>query len=227
MKSYFKHDLKQSFLVLEGEEGWEEDFQTRMLNENNIPGILKINVKFVDNKVFYYYDISGKNSLKTIYEKAKLKRDQIKKLVEDVIQTIRETQKYMLDGTGIILDPEYIYFEDEKYYFCYYPRCDRDLRKEFHKLTEFFVREVDYKDREGVHLAYTLHKETMEEHYSIEKIMEGIHEEVDVPRISYEEKMEEQKEETFIVAEKKEKWGSVKKLWERAKKEKWGYWEGL
>ena len=49
-----------------------------------------------------------------------------------------------------------------------------DIKEEFHKLTEFFVREVDYKNKEGVHLAYTLHKATMEEHYSIEKIMEEL-----------------------------------------------------
>lgn len=226
MKSYFKHNLKQAFLIIEGEEE-TEDFQARMLNENDIPGLLKTSVKFVDDKVHYYYDISGKSSLKMIYEKSKLKKEQMKFVVESVIQAIRQVQKYMLEGSGILLDPEYIYCEDEKYYFCYYPRCDLDLRKEFHKLTEFFVREVDYKDREGVHLAYTLHKETMEEHYSIEKIMEGIHEEVEVPKISYEEKREENMEENMIIAEKKEKWGSVKKLWEKAKREKWGYWEGL
>ena len=33
------------------------------------------------------------------------------------------------------------------------------------------MREVNYQDEEGVHFAYTLHKATMETHYSIERIM--------------------------------------------------------
>ena len=41
-------------------------------------------------------------------------------------------------------------------------------------MTEFFVREVNYKDEDGVHFAYSMHKMTMEENYSIEEIMQKI-----------------------------------------------------
>lgn len=226
MNTYYKNNLKQAFLILESEENSEEDFQSHMLQLNEIPGILSTSIKHIDNKIHYYYDISGKTSLQSIYEKEKLHKEQIKLLVEAILRTMREVQKYMLDGEKIMLDPEYIYFENDSYYFCYYPQCSQELTKAFHILTEFFVREVDYKDKEGVHLAYTLHKETMEENYSVEKIMEQIGGE-DVAIVNYEEKIEEQSMVNIAIAEKKELWEPVKKLLEKTKKEKWGRWEGL
>ena len=227
MKSYYKNNLKQAFLILEGEENLKDDFQNHMLQGNEIPGLLKCNVKYIDNKGHYYYDISGKTSLQTIYEKTKLNKDTIKRLVDAVLQTMKEIQRYMLDGARILLEPEYIYCEGETYFFCYYPPYKQELKEEFHKLTEFFVREVDYKDKEGVYLAYTLHKATMEENYSVEKIMEEMLEGEPIAVVSYENKIEEHVQDNIAIAERKELWEPVKRLLERTKKEKWGRWEDL
>ena len=227
MKIYYKNDLKKSFLIIEGEESDEGDFQNKMLEENEIPGVLVTSIKYIDNKIHYYYDISGKVSLHSIYEKEKMSKDHIKSLVDAVLQVMKEVPKYMLDGHGILLEPEYIFMEKEQYYFCYFPQNELEITKEFHHLTEFFVREVDYKDKEGVHLAYTLHKETMEEHYSIEKIMENALEGEPIEIVTYEQKMEEQTSVNIKIAEKKEMWEPVKRLLEKTKRERWGRWEGL
>lgn len=227
MKTYYKNDLKKSFLIIEGEEDAKGDFQNKMLEENEIPGVLVTSIKYIDNKSHYYYDISGKVSLQSIYEKEKMSKEHIKSLVDAVLQVMKDVPKYMLDGHGILLEPEYIFMEKEQYYFCYFPQNELEITKEFHHLTEFFVREVDYKDKEGVHLAYTLHKETMEEHYSIEKIMENALEEEPIEIVTYEQKMEEQTSVNIKIAEKKEMWEPVKRLLEKTKRERWGRWEGL
>lgn len=231
MKVHYKNNLKQAFLIIEGEDNIEEDFQVFMLQGNEIPGLLKTSIKYIDNRSHYHYDISGKVSLQAIHEKRKLSGEDIKRLIYALLQTMKEIQKYMLDGTGILLEPEYIYCEGETYFFCYYPPGNRELREEFHKLTEFFVREVDYKDKEGVHLAYTLHKATMEENYSIEKIMDKAVNEEPIQEIRYEERMEESIKEDMeqegLIAEKQEFWEPVKNLLDRKKREKWGCWDEI
>lgn len=224
MKAYIKNDLKQTFLILEGEEDREEDFRTSMLQGNEIPGLLKTSITYVDNKRHYHYDISGKISLKAKYEKTKLSGEDIRRLVYAILQVIREAKNFMLNTEDIILNEEYIYCEGEEYFFCYKPSCQLKLTEEFHKLTEYFVREVDYKDEEGIHLAYTLHKSSMEENYSIEKIMEKLEEEESAPPIRYDERMEGYKEEESTIAEKKEFWEPVRRFLERRKKEKWENW---
>lgn len=227
MRAYYKNDLKQAELVLVGEENEEEDFQSMMLQENEIPGILKTKVRYVDNLSHYHYDISGKVSLAEKHEKEKLRQEEIRQLIYRLLSTIKGIQKYMLEGRGILLDPQYIFCEKEKYVFCYYPPNHVEVKEEFHKLTEFFVKEVDYRDKEGVYLAYTLHKATMEKHYSIERIMEEIVQEKEEPIVDYQERIEKQEDKNIAVAEKTEFWEPVRSLLERKKKEKWGYWDEI
>lgn len=228
MKTYYKNDLKRAYMILEGETQEQEDYQIIMLKENEISGILNMDVHYVDNQSQYYYDISGKTSFKTLHEKLNLTLEDMRRLVNDLLHAIQILKKYMLDGKCILLDPEYIFCENETYYFCYYPFCSLDIRKEFHKLTEFFVREVNYKDDEGVRFAYTLHKATMEENYSIEEIMKQFgpeeKEEVEeIPIISYTDRLESMALEESIVEERDSMWDSVRKFLERSKKRKWGY----
>lgn len=231
MKTYYKNDLKRAYMILEGEEGDKGDYQIIMLKENEIPGILNMDERYVDNQCQYYYDISGKTSIKVLHEKLNLTLDNMKQLVHDLLQAIQTLKKYMLDGNHILLDPEFIFCEDNTYYFCYYPSCRQDIREDFHRLTEFFVREVNYQDEKGVHFAYTLHKATMEENYSIEEIMKNFipdvveeeSESFEMPVVNYTEQMENLAMEESVVEEKDSMWESVRKFLERSKKRKWGY----
>lgn len=219
MNTYVKNNLKQALLILEGESTIEDDFQTFMLKENEISGLLKATTKYIDDKSLYRYDISGKISLQTKHEKIKMSNEDIERLIRALLELLREIQKFMLEPIGILLSPEYIFCEGDKYFFCYYPPCKLEPAEEFHKLTEFFVREVDYRDKEGIHLAYTLHKSSMEENYSIEKIMDEVLEEEVIPVVKYEEQMENVQEETMSVAEKKGIWEPIRRFFERYRKE--------
>lgn len=233
MKACYKNDLKRAYLILEGVEREAEDYQIHMLQENTIPGLLKTDVRYVDNVSQYYYDISGKVSLKAIHEKANLSYEEMKNLVYALLRTIKVIRKFMLEANCILLDPEYIYCEKEQFYFCYFPRCECELREEFHKLTEYFVSEVDYKEKDGVHFAYSVHKASMEENYSIERIMNELTEETletekkerEITTVNYEACME--KQTIPIVQEKKDFWEPVKRLLEKKKKGKWGYWDEI
>ena len=121
MKTYYKNNLKQAFLIIEGEDSLEQDFQVFMLQGNEIPGLLKTIIKYIDNMTHYHYDVSGMTSLQEVHEKTKLSGENIKGLIQSLLHTVKEVQKYMLDGAGILLDPEYIYCQGESYFFCYYP----------------------------------------------------------------------------------------------------------
>ncbi len=227
MKTYYKNDLKCAYMILDGKESDKEDYQILMLKENEIPGIINMDVRYVDNQSQYYYDISGKTSVKIYHEKVNITEDAMKQLVNDLLKTIQTLKKYMLSGECLLLDPEYIFYGEGRYNFCYYPFSDQDICKEFHRLTEFFVREVDYKDEEGVHFAYTLHKATMEENYSIEAIMKAfakqeVEEEPTIELVDYTEHMETFEMEENLVQERDSMWESVRRFLERSSLRKRG-----
>ena len=197
MKACYKNDLKKAYLILEGVESEAEDYQIYMLKENTIPGLLKTDIRYA------------------------------------LLRTIKTIRKFMLEANCILLDPEYIYCEKEEFYFCYFPRCECELKEEFHRLTEYFVSEVNYREKEGVHFAYSIHKASMEENYSIERIMNELVEAVQeekkeermIPAVDYEERMEEQG--IPEIHEKKDFWEPVKRLLDKKKKGKWGYWDEI
>lgn len=221
-------------MILEGVDSEEEDYQIHMLRENEIPGLLKTDVRYVDNVSQYYYDISGKVSFKAMHEKVNLKYEEMNRLVNALLQTMKTIRKYMLDGDGILLDPEYIFCSREQFFFCYYPGGKTVLREEFHRLTEYFVSEVDYKEKEGMQFAYRIHKATMEQNYSMEQIMKELAEEQEQEKevktletVRYDERMEERVLEEDMIAEKKERWEPVRRILERKKKVKWGDWNDI
>ena len=63
MKTYYKNNLNQAFLILESEEEGKEDYQLTMLKENQIPGVLNTSLRYVDGMTQYHYDVSGKTSM--------------------------------------------------------------------------------------------------------------------------------------------------------------------
>lgn len=207
METYIKNDLNQSYLILEGTEQSQEDYQTIMLRENHIPGILRTDVRNLDNQNYYYYDISGKTSLQSWYEQGAMRYEEMKRLVQDLLSAIDNLEKYMLDGNGILLEPQFIYFDRERYYFCYYPFYPESAKEAFHKLTEFFVVKVDERDEEGVRFAYTFHKATMETHYSIEEILQRLE-----PDMDKEPEEESQNEEDSDWQEEQERAGVWSKI---------------
>lgn len=145
-----------------------------MLHANQLPGILPISGGGIDERSQYYYEISGKVSMKAMYEKARMEYDDIRRFMNALLKVMKQLRAHMLDVNRLILEPEYIYYADSNYYFCYYPLQELYLCEVFHKLTEYFVSQVDYEDKEGVFLAYELHKATMEENYNIEQMNERI-----------------------------------------------------
>lgn len=218
----------------------------RMLQLNDICGLLKVRGRGEDGNSCYDYNVSGKVSIKSLYERNDIKEKEIKEFLKSFIHVLEETERHLLDINRILLDPEYIYYEDGSYYFCYYPPGKRNLWEEFHTLTEFFVKHADYNDPECVRIMFLLHKETMEENYSlksvVERCLEQVREEPPVKRKEKELVEEIRKEEydrtqhdwiakqdtgNLIMEETERMWKPVKRFLQRHKKPKWGDWDGL
>lgn len=237
----YKRNLDHTYLIIEEEERYEEDYQMRMIKENDIEGLLPVRGRGVDGRSQYSYDISGKVSARAMYEKAKLHKEDMLNLIHDLTQTVKAVRNYMLDINCILLDTDYIFYEDGKFYYCYYPMSQGSLCDEFHKLSEYFVSQVDYEEKEGVYMAYELHKATMDENYSLEKVIGRIEEEtapkeeqpeeenedIIIEEKKYSDWMEEREMGVGIIREAKGMFSPVKNIIKRKRKAKWGEWDEL
>ena len=163
MREEYERDLHHAWMILETDELYKEDYQMRMLMENAIPGLLSVRGQGKDDKSQYRYEISGKISVKAKGEKEHWKFADLENFMRQFIQVLYAVKNYLLDVNCLSLDPGHIYVSDEIYYFCYCPGLEGNILEKFHELTEYFVRETDYEQKEAVYLAYELHKASMEE----------------------------------------------------------------
>lgn len=150
---------------------YKEDYQMKMLKANSPEGFLKVAGRGMNGSSYYDYDVSGKISMQAMYTRAKLKAEDIRQFMYQFGNVLKETGKYLLDIHCILLEPEYIFYEEGQFFFCYYPPATQDLWEKFHVLTEYMVKVADYEEEECVRLAFLLHKGTMEENYSLEKLI--------------------------------------------------------
>lgn len=150
----------------------EEDYQTPMLRKNRIEGLLSIERCEMEGKCRYTYDIRGQTAMKTMYEKEPLRKEAVLQVVTELLTLTERLQKYMLEPDCLLLEPEYIFYKEGKWYFCYLPGNQKDMNQSFHELTEYFVKLLDYSDTEGIFLTYELHKATLHEHYDLTQIMQ-------------------------------------------------------
>ncbi len=244
-------------ITIEEAKVYHEDYQMRMLQLNEIEGVLPVKGRGIDGASFYDYNVSGKISMQAMYERNKISGEDLKIFLCQLLAVIREIENYLLNIHCILMEPEYIFYEEGRFYFCYYPLAKQDLWEEIHKLTEYFVKQADYDDKECVRIVFIIHKETMIENYSLGKIvkecqkdteeksqaekredmrMQQLYEEKDENNSewntadydsSQHEWIKRQHHGNLIMEETENMWTPVKRLLNRRKKPKWGDWDGL
>ena len=182
------------------------------------------------------------------FEKETVDRDMIMEFTCQFIQTVNAVRDYILDPDGILLAPEYIYVKEGRYKFCYLPMSYRCLKNSFHEMTEFFVKKLDYRDTEGIFLAYILHRSTLQEEYDLRAILdEYISEEKkrreeqkqkedisDGTIFTVEDEGEEAVEKIYTVRpddpsamEEKKRYGPIRKMIGKIRTGRWGNWQDL
>lgn len=122
-----------------GQEGIEQEhtkkeqnyYQERMITDNKISYLLECKIRYIDGERFFYYEISSKQSIRTMYLKKKIQYDRLCHLFEQIRDVFLELEKYLLDSRCLILDPDYIYGDPEtgEFYFLYYPQSMAELEK--------------------------------------------------------------------------------------------------
>lgn len=195
IEAEFKRDLNNNHMIFNcPEEVSLNNYQIAMIRSNTIGGMLKCNVRTIDNKSSLYYEITSKQPLERVFEKQLMKYRDIQKLITGIKAMIEKVEEYLLDCNSLLIEPEYIYMnvETEEMYFCYIPGYQKAITSSFHQLAEFVFNKIDHKDKEGVVLGYELYQQTLGDNYSISSIMEHFYKKKKTIYEEYEEEIIEE-----------------------------------
>ncbi len=178
MKVEYKKDLRHNYMVIEKDETANpEQYCIRILENQSIQGILPFEQRRLDNKVFYYYEITAKQSMANILDKTVLSYDSIKQLFHGILDVLEIAYEYLLPEDDFVLSPEHIYREvvTNKPMLCFLPGFATDIKKQINILLEFLMNKVDYNEKEAVLLVYQLYAVSREEEFTFEQLTNILH----------------------------------------------------
>ena len=200
MQISYKRDLNYNHLVLEDADRIDmESYDVRLLMGNHVLGLLQCIAQTIDGKEFLHYEITGKQSLASVYEHQKMKREDLQLLFDSLVKIIEEMQDFLLDASGLLLEPEYIYLDEEcqDMFFCYFPVKQKEITTSLRELAEYLLPKIDHTDQSAVILGYNIYRLIMEEGMCLEQIKKELHCESNAPVKKENMNLWEEKQETI------------------------------
>lgn len=172
----YKRENHKSYLVVKeiGEQA-EDGFFMKMIRENEIKGLLPVGQHVFNGEKELYYDISGKQPLELLYEKRGMDQKNLTQLLQGLSNTIKDLEKYLLDGDSLFLSPEFIYISsaDGMPYFMYYPE-EEGAEERAYGLAEYLLEKVSGEEEAAVMSAYEFYRYVKEEKGSLSNALSGL-----------------------------------------------------
>ena len=176
MQIDYKRDLNHTYVILQEEkEPDTASYQIRMLLTNAIPGLLDCKIGKMDDKTLFYYEVTSRQSLRSVFEQRSIGAEVLRKLFEQLLDLLEELGQYLLVPDGLVLQPELVFADAnlENFSFCYLPGKQGHtgcFQKQIRELMEYLLPKLDHQEQDAVVLGYGLYREISAEIFSVETI---------------------------------------------------------
>ena len=172
MRIEYIREMKRSYMTVTGE-GAGESYETGMLAKNQISGLLKMKIKYMDGVPVYCYDITSRQPVSRLFESRPAGENQVRSFFLQLYETLDRMEAYLLGDGGILLDPELIYADPETFQmgFCVVPGRKEDFNSQLSLFLQYLMKNIDHRDRECVVLTYGLYQTSMKDNYGMEDMM--------------------------------------------------------
>lgn len=173
MNISFKKDIRASYMVIEKAERFSKnDFDVKMLKNNDIPGLLKFDYENLNGIYDLKYDISSRQAFSVMYEKRLVSYEQLRAFVFSLKALVDVMGEYLLDINNIILKQQCIFTDSEgkEYSYCYFPYYKGDFILELKIILKALLAMVDHSDERVLLLSYELYNASGRENFVIEDL---------------------------------------------------------
>lgn len=176
MQIDYKRDLNHTYFILQEEkEPDTASYQIRMLLTNTIPGLLDCKIGKMDDKTLFYYEVTSRQSLQSVFEQRSIGAAVLQKLFEQLLDLLEQLSQYLLSPDGLVLQPELVFADAnlETFSFCYLPgkrQSAGGFQQQVRNLMEYLLPKLDHQEQDAVVLGYGLYREISADIFSVETI---------------------------------------------------------
>ncbi|MDE7246977.1 MAG: FHA domain-containing protein [Lachnospiraceae bacterium] len=164
---YFR-DYKHSYMILPcSVEQPDKNYQCKLLTSNKFEEMLCCSLRHVNGEAYFYYDISSRTTLESLYRGRQLSFRQMRELFEQLYKMYCRLGDYFMDEGKLVLLPEYIYydFSRKKYIGLYYP--DYKETKPYEALMDYLLEHMDSQDERLSDAIYQIYERSEESAFSL------------------------------------------------------------
>lgn len=151
-------------------------YKSRMIEENNIPYMLRPSSYELDGDMWLRYKISGNYILERALLKLRLDGMLLKLIMAQMFECIFSLEKYLLSANDLVIDVRYMtYNPDTKSIgVIYVPEYNADIRQQLRGMLENLMRSFDHRDSEGLVYMYGIYDMITEQSVSMVKLREAV-----------------------------------------------------
>ncbi len=171
----------KGYMVVDGEEEWRQRLDMKMLFHNQIPGLLKMEIRYIDGDIKFYYNVQGLISLEHFLKQELTEVKDLMGIYRGIIDALRQGQSYFLEPDYYVLKPEEMYWDPRRRTvgLCYYPTAQETVEEESIEthmihLTEYLMPRVSHRKEDVRGLIYKIYDYVMSTGYSLEGLDELI-----------------------------------------------------
>lgn len=134
----------------------QKTYMIRMLENNKIPYLIKPVSGEIDGNVWLKYNVDTKCNLRQFFKQKKPDSGFVMRFIQQINKCVSELEKYLLTPGDIVLDPEYVLYDDKKQEIglVYVPGYKRELKAQLGLLFEFMLVNFEHRDKQGIETMY-------------------------------------------------------------------------
>lgn len=173
-----KDGISGVYIVFEIDCASEESVEAKMLQNNNICGLLACDFRYEDNRTYIYYDTTDKMAVSDIMKEGKMTYDILKEIYTAIAEILKSCQKYLISADSVLLNKDLI-FGNRKYKnlkFCVLRGLNCSFRKQIKELTEDFMKITDHCDKKCVEFMYGIYDIVSTDNFNMVDIEEFLKE---------------------------------------------------
>ena len=147
MVSYCQVDGINTFFVVEVSAAAINSYETDMLYNNFVEGIIQPEFRAINGDMFIYCKINGMKSLDDISDRGIMSMEQAVALMRSLCSAVMETGEYMLEPDNLLIESDKIFYSDaeKSFRYVYVPGQGTDVRME---RMQKYVDEVSAREQE-------------------------------------------------------------------------------
>ena len=196
-----RNEFDKSYLLIEKPLS-DDSYVVKMLSQNTIPGIPECRIRYLEDKEYLAYDVTGKTTLERAFLDRKMTFSDLTELFYGIRNIMHGGRNFLLDREGFLLQPKYMFTDMEtgELSCLYYPEGESIKSEErYRPFSDFLLDRIEHKDEHAVTIAYHFYKISKEEYFSFDSFIGFMEKESLLVQAQKQKKEQEHKEEAVTM----------------------------